>query len=484
MLKKILASLALMFGLAAPALAIDAACTQTTNLSIYRCPENSIDWYDSYTGTIDALDRLAKTAISSFTVSGNAFSVGTSTLVVANGRVGYGTTTPAAKFHLSSGTLLVDGNVSAITINGTTNPQPLTLGLEGISNGAINSPTALYFNIDSDNTVSATEAFIFARDRAGVSSGTELMRISEEGVMTLSKTDAFGAVVIAPGTATNAAGLKLTNTGGDAYLFADNSGGDYSGLAAAGAYDTFLLSGAGESLHLGAGAAGAATELTILPTSGNVGIGTTDPVTKLDVNGVVTVGSMTTNGYIRAGSGSNSLPELSFSGDTNSGIRNHLADNIGFVTAGAMLAKMNNTGLSIGYQTEPDNPTAALDIKGKTGTGLVAIRLNSNSAGTGAYVNTTDGAVWNIGFGANGSGGFSVVKDQTISVAGTELFVIDQAGGLKPYSRTIAQLAAIAPGSQGVTYFCSDCTLAGGRMVESTGTSAGNWADADGSAWE
>lgn len=50
--------------------AIDAACTTTTNLSIYRCPANSRDWYVSYTGIVDGLDSLAKTAPSSFTVLG------------------------------------------------------------------------------------------------------------------------------------------------------------------------------------------------------------------------------------------------------------------------------------------------------------------------------------------------------------------------------------------------------------------------------
>ena len=50
--------------------AIDANCTTTTNLSIYRCPFRSSDWYASYTGIVDELDALARTAKSSFTVTG------------------------------------------------------------------------------------------------------------------------------------------------------------------------------------------------------------------------------------------------------------------------------------------------------------------------------------------------------------------------------------------------------------------------------
>lgn len=49
---------------------------------------------------------------STATITGDAFSVGGSTLVVANGRVGIGTASPSQKLHMSSGTLLIDGNVA------------------------------------------------------------------------------------------------------------------------------------------------------------------------------------------------------------------------------------------------------------------------------------------------------------------------------------------------------------------------------------
>ena len=38
--------------------AIDSGCTTTSNLSIYRCPEGSVDWYDGYTDLVDTLDAL------------------------------------------------------------------------------------------------------------------------------------------------------------------------------------------------------------------------------------------------------------------------------------------------------------------------------------------------------------------------------------------------------------------------------------------
>lgn len=60
-LRQVALSLLTVIGPATSAHAIDAACTQTTNLSIYRCPENSTDWYASYTGIVDNLDGLVST---------------------------------------------------------------------------------------------------------------------------------------------------------------------------------------------------------------------------------------------------------------------------------------------------------------------------------------------------------------------------------------------------------------------------------------
>lgn len=66
---KMIALLLTLFA-AAPAAALDPACTTTTNLVMARCPDNSEDWYESYTDIIDELDILARTAKSSFTVIG------------------------------------------------------------------------------------------------------------------------------------------------------------------------------------------------------------------------------------------------------------------------------------------------------------------------------------------------------------------------------------------------------------------------------
>lgn len=94
-------ALAVLFGAHSELCALDANCTTTTNLGMARCPEESTDWYESYTDQIDELDALAKTAKSSFTVAGSSFSVGGSTFVVTAGKIGFGTGTMGAyKVHL------------------------------------------------------------------------------------------------------------------------------------------------------------------------------------------------------------------------------------------------------------------------------------------------------------------------------------------------------------------------------------------------
>jgi hypothetical protein len=60
----------------------------------------------------------------------------------------------------------------------------LELDDNGTHNGQINAPAALFINIDSDNT-NTGEAFVIAKDRSTLSGGTELIRVTESGLMGL-----------------------------------------------------------------------------------------------------------------------------------------------------------------------------------------------------------------------------------------------------------------------------------------------------------
>ena len=81
-------------------------------------------------------------------------------------------------------TLAVAG---AVTASSTLTAQKLVstngvleLDDNGSHNGVINSPASLFINIDSDGT-STGEDFVISKDRTGVSGGTELFRVQEDG---------------------------------------------------------------------------------------------------------------------------------------------------------------------------------------------------------------------------------------------------------------------------------------------------------------
>lgn len=103
------------------AMALDAACTTTPNLGMARCPEDSTDWYESYTDQIDELDGLSKTAkLSSFTVVGSLLVRSSASIT---GAAGLSTT-----YGMSAGsaTLTAHLNASSATLTGTSAPFALT----------------------------------------------------------------------------------------------------------------------------------------------------------------------------------------------------------------------------------------------------------------------------------------------------------------------------------------------------------------------
>lgn len=83
--------------------ATDPACTLTPNLSIYLCPQNSTDWYSSYTGIVNNLDSLSKTTPSTFTINGQALINGPVVLqsnssITLSGSNGYITSSSSGNF--------------------------------------------------------------------------------------------------------------------------------------------------------------------------------------------------------------------------------------------------------------------------------------------------------------------------------------------------------------------------------------------------
>lgn len=105
------------------------------------------------------------------------------------GNVGIGITQPNTLLHMSSGTLTIDGNnATGVNLLGSVNPQVISVGLTNVSNAAINTPNAMYMNVDSDSHATGSQGFHFGKDRAGVSGGYEFMTIFPSGNVSISST--------------------------------------------------------------------------------------------------------------------------------------------------------------------------------------------------------------------------------------------------------------------------------------------------------
>lgn len=107
--------------------------------------------------------------------------------------------------------------------------------------------------------------------------------------------------------------------------------------------------------------------------------------------------------------------------------------------------------------------------------------LVSNKNGSGAIKN------FHIGMGGSDtvatSAKLTVLSGGNVGIGDTAPSeLLEVAGGIASYSRTMAQLLAITPSQVGVQYFCNNCTPA--KMVVSTGTSAGNFADIMGGTFQ
>lgn len=130
-----------------------------------------------------------------------------------------------------------------------------------------------------------------------------------------------------------------------------------------------------------------ATQVMTVRDGGNVGIGTTAPASKLEVNGV---GSFSL--------GTAALPSHSFTGDLNTGMWSSGADVLNFSTAGSERLRVTSAG-KVGIGTTA--PSTDLHV---TGTSNNTLTLQSNNTAGTSFVITNTSNSANYEFAVTGTG--------------------------------------------------------------------------------
>lgn len=184
------------------AIALDPACTLTTNLSMNYCPSGSTDWYQSYSDIVNNLDALAKTAPSSFTVLGAS---------------GLQTNGPG----LFTGNLYVNGTASFGAINMTSSSSTIT--------NKSSSTASAFFGDGSHLTgISGTLSGGVTGEAAYWSSSTSLLPAAWFSMTSTTGTVVSGALGLNSGT------TFYTNTGSSIL----SGGGVTMGTSTASGYST------------------------------------------------------------------------------------------------------------------------------------------------------------------------------------------------------------------------------------------------------
>ncbi len=235
--------------------------------------------------------------------STNAFIEGnsTGTIIRSNATAGF-TWTDGGTRHM---TLDTDGNLGI----GTSTPSQtlevhstIKIGETGVTGGRLISGDSMIFQIDSDNS-SGTSSYRF-RANGTADDGTELMRIQEDGKVGIGTANVDeklqveeGNIKIEGGQNSSTVGLIIAHGGqtGNTVNLVQNSTASRGHL-----YTT------DRNLRIEAGSAGSTgtsetldfwvngSERMMIDTTGKVGINTTSPDAKLEVNGGIIAGGKTT----------------------------------------------------------------------------------------------------------------------------------------------------------------------------------------------